>query len=138
MWHSRHSRLPAGTGKVCQAGYGRPCPDHPSNCTNQKACGRKFECQDVLEPSKGIYMGQLVQVKMGEYRSVVWVDANGIGIHRHDMVILEVERNLEFAKVLSDPDRACTGKVEAAIGKIIRPASDGDLRQVVNNQIKAS
>ncbi len=83
-------------------------------------------------------MGQLVQIKLGEYRPVVWVDANAAAVHRHDLVVLEVERNLEFGKVISDPDKACTGKTEAAAGKIIRLASDGDLRQVVNNEIKAS
>ena len=83
-------------------------------------------------------MGQLVQVKLGEYRSVVWMDANDVAVQRHDMVIMEIERNLEFGKVVSDPNKACAGKVEAAIGKIIRQAADGDLRQVVNNQLKAA
>ena len=82
-------------------------------------------------------MGQLVQVKLGEYRSVLWIDANEIVMHRHDMVVLEVERNLEFGKVISDTDKVCTGKTEAAAGKVIRLASDGDLRQVVNNGLKA-
>ena len=81
-------------------------------------------------------MGQLVQVKLGEYRSVIWADANSVAVHRHDMVILEVERNLEFGKVISNPDKASTGK-EAVGGKIMRLTSDGDLRQVVNNEIKA-
>ena len=83
-------------------------------------------------------MGQLVQIKLGEFRPVIWMDANGTVVHRHDMVILEVERNLEFGKVVSDPDKVCTGKTEAAAGKIIRLAGDGDLRQVVNNEIKSS
>jgi cell fate regulator YaaT (PSP1 superfamily) len=82
-------------------------------------------------------MGQLVQIKLGEYRPVAWMDANGVASHRHDLVIIEVERNLEFGKVISDPDKACTGKTEAAAGKVIRLASDGDLRQVVNNELKA-
>jgi cell fate regulator YaaT (PSP1 superfamily) len=83
-------------------------------------------------------MGQLVQVKLGEYRPVILVDANAIAVRRDDMVILEVERNLEFGKVVSDTDKACSGKTEAAVGKIIRLASDGDLRQVVNNELKSS
>ncbi len=82
-------------------------------------------------------MGQLVQVKLGEYRPVSWMDTNAVAVHRHDMVILEVERNMEFGKVISDPDKACGGKTEAALGKILRLASDGDLRQVVNNEIKS-
>jgi cell fate regulator YaaT (PSP1 superfamily) len=82
-------------------------------------------------------MGRLVQVKLGEFRPVIWVDAGTVAVHRHDMVILEVERNLEFGKVISDPDKVSAPKSEAA-GKIIRLTSDGDLRQVVNNEIKAS
>jgi cell fate regulator YaaT (PSP1 superfamily) len=83
-------------------------------------------------------MGQLVQIKLGEYRPVVWMDAGGVAMNRHDLVIIEVERNLEFGKIISEPDKACTGKTEAAAGKVIRLASDGDLRQVVNNQMKAA
>ncbi len=83
-------------------------------------------------------MGQLVQVKLGEYRPVVWMDANGVAIKRHDLVIMEMERNLEFGKIISDTEKACTGKTEAAVGKILRLASDGDLRQVVNNEMKSA
>lgn len=82
-------------------------------------------------------MGQLMQVKLGEYRPVIWVDANEVAVKRHDMVILEVERNLEFGKVISEADKACKGKTETAAGKILRLASDGDLRQVVNNELKS-
>jgi len=83
-------------------------------------------------------MGQLVQVKLGEYRPVIWVEAGNVAIHRHDMVILEVERNLEFGKIISDPEKTCAGKTDTAVGKVIRLASDGDMRQVVNNEIKSS
>jgi cell fate regulator YaaT (PSP1 superfamily) len=48
-----------------------------------------------------------------------------------------VERNLEFAKVVSDPLKVTAAKTDVASGKIIRLASDGDLRQVVNNEIKS-
>jgi len=82
-------------------------------------------------------MGQLVQVKLGEYRPVIWVDAGAVAVNRHDMVILEVERNLEFGKIISDPAKACAGKTDTAAGKVIRLASDGDLRQVVNNEMKS-
>lgn len=82
-------------------------------------------------------MGQLVQVKLGEYRPVVWVDANGVAVHRHDWVILEVERNMEFGKVIAQSNKAPQLKVEIPAGKIIRMASDTDIRQVVNNEMKA-
>ena len=78
-----------------------------------------------------------MQVKLGEYRSVIWADDNGVAVQRNDMVILEVERNLELGKVISEPAKSCAGKKETAAGKILRLASDGDLRQVVNNEMKA-
>ncbi len=82
-------------------------------------------------------MGQLVQVKLGEYRPVIWADANNIAMRRHDIVILEIERNSEFGRVISDPNKLYGGKTETPAGKIIRLASDSDLRQVVDNEIKS-
>ena len=82
-------------------------------------------------------MGQLVQVKLGEYRPVIFVDINNVAIKRDDMVVMEIEKGLEFGKVVSDPDKVCGGKTEAAAGKVLRVTSDGDLRQVVNNEMKA-
>ena len=84
--------------------------DRAADRANKRTRGREIEYQNVLEPLEGTYMGQLVEVKLGEYRPVMLVDANGVAIHRHDMVILEIERNLEFGKVISDPDKVCTGK----------------------------
>lgn len=84
-------------------------------------------------------MGQLIQVKLGEYRSIIWAAPDTAQVKRHDMVILEMDRNLEFGKIVSDPDKVCNSKSEiTAAGKIVRLASDGDLRQVVNNQMKAN
>jgi cell fate regulator YaaT (PSP1 superfamily) len=83
-------------------------------------------------------MGQLAQVKLGEYRPVVWLDAGAVAVNRHDMVILELERNLEFGKVISQAGKVCKPATQAAVGKIMRLAGDGDLRQVVNNEIKAN
>ncbi len=82
-------------------------------------------------------MGELVQIKLGEYRPHVWVDANGVACHRDDMVIVDIEKSSEFGKVIGEPGKSCTGKTEAAIGKILRTASDGDLRQIVNNEMKS-
>jgi cell fate regulator YaaT (PSP1 superfamily) len=83
-------------------------------------------------------MGQLVEVKLGEYRSVIWAEAGNIALQRHDMVVLEVERNMEFGKVVSEPGKACKGKTETAAARVMRVASDGDLMQIVNNQIKSA
>lgn len=82
-------------------------------------------------------MGQLIEVKLGEYRPVGLFDGNGVVCKRGDIVIMEIEKGSEFGKVVSDPSKACAGKIENAMGKTLRLASDGDLRQIVNNQIKS-
>ncbi len=82
-------------------------------------------------------MGNLVEVQVGEYRSVSVHDANGVPCLRGDIVIMDVQKGFEFGKVISDPTKSCSGKTDAASGKVLRKASDGDLRQIVNNQMKA-
>lgn len=82
-------------------------------------------------------MGKLVQVQLGEFRPVGFFDLNGVEADRDDYVILEVERGSEFGLVVSDTSMACKGKTENAKGKIVRKATDGDLRQIENNRAKA-
>ena len=83
-------------------------------------------------------MGQLIQIKVGEFRPVVHFDQNDIVCKRDDIVILEFEKGSEYGQVVSDTSRVCSTAVgQTASGKIIRLATDGDLRQIVNNQMKA-
>ncbi len=83
-------------------------------------------------------MGQLVQVKLGEFRSVVLFDQNEVLCKRHDFVIVDYDKGFEYGQVISEPSRCSTTPSEQkSVGKIIRLATDGDLRQIVNNQIKA-
>ena len=82
-------------------------------------------------------MGKIVEIQLGEYRPVGAFDLNEIDCQRDDYIILEVERGSEFGRVVSDIKAACQGKTEAAQGKILRKATEGDLKQIENNRIKA-
>lgn len=82
-------------------------------------------------------MGKIVEVQLGEYRSVGFYDLNGIECERDEYVILEVDRSSEFGKIISESNRTCSGKTENAKGKVIRKATDGDLKQIENNRSKA-
>jgi cell fate regulator YaaT (PSP1 superfamily) len=54
------------------------------------------------------------------------------------MVVIEFEKGFEYGKVVSDPSKVCgTATEQKAVGKIMRLATDGDLRQIVNNQMKS-
>lgn len=82
-------------------------------------------------------MAQLVEVKIGEYRSVALLDLNQVVCRRDDMVIVEIDKGFEYGKVISDPAKTCkTSAEQKAAGRVIRVAADGDLRQIVNNQMK--
>lgn len=82
-------------------------------------------------------MGQLVEVQLGEFRSVYKYNLNNVGCLRGDVVILEVDRGSEYGKIVSDTDKACKGKLESAKGKVVRKATEGDLMQIQNNNMKA-
>ena len=82
-------------------------------------------------------MGKLVEVQLGEYRSIELFDCNDIECLRGDYIILECDRGSEFGKIVSNSESVCKRKKENAKGKILRKATAGDLKQIENNRMKA-
>ena len=82
-------------------------------------------------------MSQIVQVRLGEHRGLGFYDLLDVDCQRSDYVILEENQNYEFGQMVSIKEAACQAKAEAAQGKILRKATDGDLKQIENNRIKA-
>ncbi|MEI8011975.1 MAG: regulatory iron-sulfur-containing complex subunit RicT [Candidatus Omnitrophota bacterium] len=83
-------------------------------------------------------MGKLIQVRMGEYRPVVYVDDRDVDCSRGDHVVVEVERSTEIAKVASRFVPKCESEKRFfASGRIIRKATEADIRQVEHNRTKA-
>jgi cell fate regulator YaaT (PSP1 superfamily) len=82
-------------------------------------------------------MGNMVEIQLGEYRPVYQYDLNGVDTRRGDLVILEVERGSDFGRIVSDVTRECKSRVEAARGKVLRVATEGDVKQIENNRMKA-
>ncbi|MFH0753883.1 MAG: regulatory iron-sulfur-containing complex subunit RicT [Candidatus Omnitrophota bacterium] len=83
-------------------------------------------------------MGKLIQVRLGEHRPVIYVDDRDVECKRGDYLIVEVERGVEFSRVAS----RCVPKCESekkffASGRVIRKATDTDLRQIEHNRTKA-
>ena len=54
-------------------------------------------------------MGQMVEIHLGEYRSVGPYDANGVACGRGDIVIIDVQKGFEFGKVLTEQGKTCAG-----------------------------
>lgn len=82
-------------------------------------------------------MGQLIEIKLGEYRPVGIFESNDINCKRGDIVVVEVEKTAEFGKVVTESGKSCASKKGQVLGKLLRVATDGDIRQIVNNQIKS-
>lgn len=83
-------------------------------------------------------MGKVIHVKLGEHRNPVLCDCDNVEYDRDDYVILTMDRGSEFGRVTSDIKKGCVGKTGHVKGKIVRKATDGDLRQIENNRFKAA
>ena len=82
-------------------------------------------------------MGKIIQVQLGEFRPVYYYDLNEVKCKRGDYVILEVDRGSEFGKIVSDVSVVNKPKMENVKGKVLRKATEGDLKQIENNRMKA-
>ncbi len=83
-------------------------------------------------------MAKLAQVQIGEFRSIICVDTHDVECKRGDMVIVDVDRSSEFARVVTlTLPKADQERPPAAQGRILRRATESDLRQINNNNMKA-
>ncbi len=81
-------------------------------------------------------MGKIIEIKVGDYRPVAVFDLNDIECNREDYVIFELDRGMEFGRVISDVMAACKTKADKIEGKILRKATEGDMNQINNNRLK--
>ena len=83
-------------------------------------------------------MGKLIQVRLGENRPVVYVDDRDVECRRGDYLVVEVDRSTEFARVASRSVPRCeSDKKFFTSGRIIRKATEADMRQIEHNRTKA-
>lgn len=80
-------------------------------------------------------MDKTVLIKLGEFRQAYLYDLNKVVCKRNDYVILELDKAFEFGRVVSSP--RIFHKGDHLKGKVLRKATDGDLKQVENNRMKA-
>jgi cell fate regulator YaaT (PSP1 superfamily) len=82
-------------------------------------------------------MAKIIEIRLGEYRGTTFFNANEVSCERGSFVILEVERGTEYGEIVSDPATICKVKDENVLGKVLRPVTEGDLKQIENNRMKA-
>lgn len=82
-------------------------------------------------------MAKVVQAQLGEYRDISYYEIGDIQCGRGDYIVLSVDRGSEFGHVVSDIQEIELKKTDAPKGKVLRMATDGDLKQIENNRMKA-
>ena len=82
-------------------------------------------------------MAKIIEVKVGEYRPIGYFDLNSVDTNRGDLVIVEMDRGVEYGAVVSDINAVCKVKPDAITGKVVRKITEGDGRQIENNRMKA-
>ena len=82
-------------------------------------------------------MARVIEIQLGEHRGVFFYDLNCVECDRNNHVILEVDRGAEFGRVVSDIQCLCKGKINDVCGKVLPQVTEGDLKQIENNRLKA-
>ncbi len=80
-------------------------------------------------------MEAIVQIRLRDMGSVLCYRAEGLALKSGDLVILEVERGIDYGQVLAEPVLA--EKVDDSIKKVLRVAHDADRKQIDDNRKKA-
>ena len=83
-------------------------------------------------------MEKIIQVKLREAGQVLFYRCPDQAIKSGGYVIVEADRGMDYGHVVSDMDNKVDEKPqEEPIRKILRPASDSDLKQIDDNKLKA-
>ncbi|MBF0522693.1 MAG: stage 0 sporulation family protein [Candidatus Omnitrophica bacterium] len=82
-------------------------------------------------------MGKIIQIQLGEYRPIHHFDLNNVDCRRDDYVILDTDEGSEYGQVRSDTHSPVEDKADKIKGKVVRKATEGDMRQIDNNRMKA-
>lgn len=67
--------------------------------------------------------------------SVICYRAEGLTLKNGDLVIVEVERGIDYGQILTDP--VSSEKPDESVKKVLRLANEADLKQIEDNRKKA-
>jgi cell fate regulator YaaT (PSP1 superfamily) len=80
-------------------------------------------------------MENLVQVRLRDMGPVLCYRAKELTLKAGDLVVIEVERGLDYAEVMTEP--VATDHPDESVKMVLRLAEPGDLKQIDDNRKKA-
>ncbi len=81
-------------------------------------------------------MPLVVGVSFKKAGKVYYFDPNGIELHEGDHVIAETARGSEFGEIMLDPKEVTDDEIVSPLRKVIREASESDIRREETNRQK--
>jgi len=82
-------------------------------------------------------MFEVVEVKVREGGGIVYYSTNGLNLAIGDYVIIEAERGLDYGVILSPREVILDSDVEQPLRRVIRKATDVDLKKIRESEKKA-
>jgi cell fate regulator YaaT (PSP1 superfamily) len=80
-------------------------------------------------------MDVIAQVRLREMGPVLCYRVEGLTLKAGDLVIVEVERGIDYGQVTGEP--SSLEKADETVKKVLRPAAAADLKQIEDNRKKA-
>ena len=81
-------------------------------------------------------MKEVVLVRLRESGPTLYCMVGGLSVNLTDYVIVEVDRGIDYARVVSEVQEFGEDKIEEPLKKIVRIANAGDLKQIQENIAK--
>ena len=72
----------------------------------------------------------VAEIKLRDSGQVIYCDAGTLILKENDYVIVEIDRGVDYGRVVSTPDTLINMTVDAPLKKLIRLATDNDLKQI--------
>jgi len=82
-------------------------------------------------------MERTTLVRLRESDQTYFYNAQGLGVKEGDYVIVEHDRGLDYGQIISGKDAVSDTKSKEPLKKIVRLATDSDLKQIAENRAKS-
>lgn len=82
-------------------------------------------------------MDKIAQVRLRQFGQAAYFYVGDTELKEGDIVIVEQDRGHDYAEVVALPDTLTKVKVEEPVRKIVRRATEADIKQIDDNRLKA-
>lgn len=82
-------------------------------------------------------MERIILVRLRDSGQTYFYNSSELGLKEGDYVIVEHDRGLDYAQIISPNEAVLNNKSKEPLKKIVRRTSDNDLKQIEENRLKA-